>query len=90
MKVDFARTFDHVIAYWEFACAKSYDIQVSNDGSSFTTVWSKIDGSAGMGAIDSSLSGVNGRYVRMQAHERATGWGYSIFELEVYGSLPSS
>jgi len=86
-----AYAIDKVVTHWEFSAAKIYDIQVSDDGEYFTSVWSKNDGFGGMGKIDSVLGGVSGRYVRMQAYERATNWGYSIWELEVYGTmLPTS
>ena len=88
LQVDLEQVYniEKVSVAWEFACAKIYDIQVSNDGLSFNTVWSKTNGFGGMGTIESVLSGASGRFVRMQAHERATAWGYSVFEMEVYGS----
>ena len=74
---------------WEFACARKYDIELSTDGVSFTSVWSKTDGVGGMGLIDSVFSGTTARFVRLQAFERATQYGYSIWEMEVYGSVSS-
>ena len=89
LQVDLGTSYaiDLVKIAWEFSAAKVYDIQVSDDGVSFTTVWSKTDGYGGMGTIESDLGGVSGRFVRMQGHERATVWGYSIFELEVFGLM---
>lgn len=75
-----------VVIAWEVAAAKRYDIQVSNDHESWTTVWSRIDGIEGMGTVESLLSNVTGQYVRMQGHERATRWGFSIWEMEVFGT----
>lgn len=69
---------------WEFVTAKRYDIQVSMDGASWATSWSKTDGFGGMGIVESVLNGNTGRYVRMQGYERATVWGYSIWEMEVF------
>jgi len=28
----------------------------------------------------------SGRYLRMQGTQRATAWGYSLYELEIYGA----
>ena len=91
LQVDLGITYviSKVVVDWEFAAAKIYDIEVSNDGVSFTSVWSKNDGFGGMGSVESDIGGsVTGRFVRMHAFERATGWGYSIFEMKVYGSSP--
>lgn len=64
-----------VVISWENAAAERYDVQVSNDGKSWTTEWSKADGKEGMGTVESRLGqNVTGRYVRMQGHERATDW----------------
>ncbi|KAK1743584.1 discoidin domain-containing protein [Skeletonema marinoi] len=91
LQVDLGDVFlvSEVKISWEFACARKYDIELSTDGVSFTSVWSKTDGVGGMGLIDSVFSGTNARFVRMQAFERATQYGYSIWEMEVYGSVSS-
>jgi len=93
LQVDLGDMFaiSKVVIDWEFSAAKIYDIEVSNDGVSFTSVWTKNDGFGGMGSVESVIgsgSSVTGRFVRMHAFERATVWGYSIFEMKVYGSSP--
>ena len=50
---------------WDYASAISYDIQVSLDDISYTTVWSKTNGEADMGEVESYLGGIIIRYVRM-------------------------
>jgi hypothetical protein len=67
---------------WEAAYAKAYDIEVSSDGLEWTTVTSVIDGDGGIDELDVSATG---RYVRMRGTRRATPYGYSLWELEVYG-----
>ncbi|MGW4466211.1 ThuA domain-containing protein [Micromonospora sp. NPDC004704] len=67
---------------WETAAAKAYEIQTSPDGDTWTTVHSTTNGNGGVDDIQ--LSGT-GRYVRMYATERTTGWGYSLFDFNVYG-----
>lgn len=84
LQVDLGQVYniDKVTLIWHTSSAKSYDIQVSEDGDSFTTVWSKTDGIRNMGTVDSLLEGVIGRFIRMQSYERATSYGYSIYEMK--------
>jgi len=76
-----------VVLKWETASAKAYQIQVSNDGNSWTTLYSTTTGSGGNETIN--LSGT-GRYIRLYGTQRNTGWGYSIWEMEVYGTAQTS
>ena len=71
---------------WETASAKDYTVQVSDDGVTFTTLVTKTGMPAATNRID-DLTGLNGagRYVRVNGTARTTGYGYSIFELNVYG-----
>ncbi len=77
------RTFDHVQLAWETSFARSYEIQVSDDGAAWTTVHRVTDGQGGVDSLD--VTGT-GRYVRMLGTERGTGWGYSLLEFGVYAS----
>ncbi|WP_208543909.1 glycosyl hydrolase [Paenibacillus protaetiae] len=70
-----------VILNWEAAAGRAYDIQVSNNGSSWTTVYRQLHGSGGKEDIPLYT---NGRYVRMNGIGRATSFGYSLLEFEVY------
>ncbi|HCU48484.1 MAG TPA: beta-N-acetylhexosaminidase [Micromonosporaceae bacterium] len=67
---------------WEGAYAKSYEIQMSNDGTLWTTVYATTTGD---GAVD-DITGLtaSGRYIRMHGLERGSRWGYSLYEIEVY------
>lgn len=77
-----ARTLRRVILRWEAAYGSRYRIEVSANGSTWTAV-STID--AGNGGTDSVLFGpVSARYVRMAGVDRATDYGYSLWEFEVY------
>src|SRR5580658_6396623 len=67
---------------WEAAYATAFSIQVSNDNSTWTTVYSTTDGTGGNQTFPVS---VTDRYVRMYGTVRATQFGYSIFEFQVYG-----
>ncbi len=72
---------------WESAYGKDYHIDVSNDASTWTTIKS-ISGNTSL-INDNTVSGT-GRYVRVYGTQRGTIYGYSIYELEVYGSGTSS
>jgi len=67
---------------WETAYASAFQIQVSNDNTTWNTVYSTTTGAGGSETIPIS---VTARYVRMYGTVRATQWGYSIFEFDVYG-----
>ncbi len=72
-----------VVLDWEAAYAKSYTIQISDDGIDWTDVYSTTIGNGGNDNI--SLS-ANTRYVRMYGTERGnTAWGYSLYGFAVYG-----
>lgn len=69
---------------WQSAYGKDYQVQVSNDG----TAWTPIRAVAGNTARVNLLSGLaaTAQYVRVLGQARGTGYGYSIYELEVSGS----
>jgi beta-glucosidase-like glycosyl hydrolase len=67
---------------WEAAYATAFQIQVSSDNSTWTTIYSTTTGTGGQETF--SLSATD-RYIRMYGTVRATQWGYSIFEFDVYG-----
>ena len=69
---------------WEAAFGKSYKIQVSNDASSWTDVYSTT---SGVGGVEQISFVASGRYVRMLGVQRATTYGYSLWEFEVYGGV---
>lgn len=70
---------------WEAASAANYEIQVSKDGNEWTTIQS-VTGLQGARTDSWRVSGV-GRYVRVWCTKRSTGYGYSIWEFRLYGSL---
>jgi hypothetical protein len=76
-------TISQVVLTWETAYATAYRIQVSGDGSTWTDVYSTTTGTGGTETLN--VSGT-GRYVRMYGTTRATGYGYSLWEFQVYGT----
>jgi len=67
---------------WEAAYGKSYQIQTSNDATNWTTIYSTTTGNGGIDDL-TGLSG-SGRYVRVNGTVRATQYGYSLWDFEVY------
>ncbi|MFF9276917.1 discoidin domain-containing protein [Streptomyces griseosporeus] len=85
LQVDLGRSanLSRVVLTWEAAYGKDYEIQASDNGTDWRTL-RKVTGGDG-GTDDLAVSG-SGRYVRMQGLARATGYGYSLWEFQVYGS----
>ena len=69
---------------WEAAYAAKYEIQVFTDGKEWTTV-AKENGM--VGEITSSFAATKARYVKMQGVSRGTQYGYSIYEMQVFGAV---
>ena len=76
-----------VIIHWEAANAATYLIEGSNDNVQWTTLNSFTGGNFGDRTDTLEITGTY-RYVRMYGTSRSVGniWGYSIFEMEVFGS----
>jgi hypothetical protein len=70
-----------VVLQWETAYATAYQIQVSNDATNWTTIYSTTNG--GGGFEDFNVTG-SGRYVRLYGTARATAYGYSLWEFGIY------
>jgi len=73
---------------WEEAYGKAFKIQVSNDAKEWRDVYETEDGHTGVQQI--SFDEVTGRYIRMYGLQRGSGWGYSLWDFEVYGGQPES
>jgi beta-glucanase (GH16 family) len=77
-------TIGQVILRWETAYASAFQIQTSGAaGGPWTNIYSTTTGTGGTQTINVSGSG---RYIRMYGTTRATVWGYSLWEFEVYGT----
>lgn len=77
-------TVSQVNLYWESASGKDFKIQISSDASAWTDMASITNNSTFVNNI--AVSGT-GRYVRMLGITRNTGFGYSIWEFEVIGTI---
>jgi len=72
---------------WESAYGKSYQIQVSADATNWTPIYSTTTGAGGIEDL-TGLSGT-GRYVRMNGTLRGSAYGYSLYEFEIFGAVPT-
>jgi hypothetical protein len=77
------RAFNTVVLYWEAAFATQYQIQFSNDAQAWSVAATNTNGHGGVETV--SFPTVQARFVRMLGQVRATTFGYSLFELQVYG-----
>ena len=85
LQVDLGAThaISKVVLTWEAAYATAFQVQTSTDGTNWTTIYSTTTGTGGTQTL--SVTG-SGRYVRMYGTARATQYGYSLWEFQVYGS----
>jgi len=90
-QIDLGRMYsiDEVAVSWEVASAKSFFVEVSENGTNWNMLAARSNLPAGA-RIDEfkGLSG-KGRYIKLTGTERTTSWGYSIYEFEVYGNVPT-
>lgn len=77
--------FNTVEILWEPAYGKVYEIQASDDGKKWKTVH-REDNSDGEQDIIHIVQ-QSARYVRFYGIERATNWGYSLFEFKIKNEL---
>lgn len=92
------KSLDHIILDWEAASAKTYQVQIAPDGTCagsgpgclgtsdpWQTLASVTNPSHVNHRIDTMpLDGV-GRYVRVYATTRTGGYGYSLYEIDIFG-----
>ncbi|MFG1603575.1 discoidin domain-containing protein [Actinoplanes sp. NPDC049265] len=74
-------TLCQVDLQWESAYGKSFQIQTSANGTSWTNIYSTTTGTGGTQSL--SVTGT-GRYLRLYGTARATGYGYSLWELRAF------
>jgi len=86
LQVDLGTTaaIDQVVLSWEAAYGTAFQLQTSADGGSWTTIYSTTTGTGGTQTL--AVSGT-GRYVRLYGTARATQYGYSLWEFQVYGTV---
>ncbi|SNT53302.1 Fibronectin type III domain-containing protein [Streptosporangium subroseum] len=89
LQVDLGDTYTvyQVAINWEDSYAKGYKLQTSPDGQKWTDAFTETAGNGGTDLVDLNA---DTRYIRMQGTAKAGQWGYSIYEMKVYGALPDT
>ncbi|MFP4681770.1 MAG: discoidin domain-containing protein [Chitinispirillaceae bacterium] len=83
-------TVDKVVLNWEEAHGVVYNIEVSDDAETWTTVFEETENSSAGEKIHTFPS-VEAQYVRMYGIERVLEWGgFSLYDFEVYGEEAST
>lgn len=85
IKVDLgaSASVSQIVLKWEAAYATGYRIEFSTDNSTWTTAYSTTTGPGGTETLN--VSGT-ARYVRLTGTARATPYGYSLWEFQVFGT----
>jgi len=78
---------DKIVLKWEAAYATSYTIRFSNEVGSWSgqRIHYQHNGVGGVETIDRDLGQY--RYIKIELNTRATAYGFSLFEVEVYKNL---
>ncbi len=74
----------YVTLLWETAYSSQFEIQVSENALDWTTITTQ----SGTGGTQTVKIDINARYIRMYGTQRATNYGHSMYEFEVYGIEP--
>ncbi|MEU0068878.1 discoidin domain-containing protein [Streptomyces sp. NPDC006332] len=85
LRVDLGATaaISQVVLRWEAGYGRAFQVQTSDDGTAWSTLYSTTTGVGGVQTLD--VNG-KGRYVRVHGTQRGTPYGYSLWEFQVYGS----
>jgi hypothetical protein len=79
------QSVNRVLLNWQTAYGKAYRLEVSTDGSTWGTVYSTTAGDGGTDHI--TFDPVETRFVRIYGTARGTQWGYSLWEIGVFGDV---
>ncbi|MEU3834994.1 discoidin domain-containing protein [Streptomyces microflavus] len=84
IRVDLGATtqLSQVVLDWETAYGKGYRVELSTNGSTWSTAYQTTNGDGGTDTLN--VSG-EARYVRVYGTARGTGYGFSLWEFKVYG-----
>ena len=77
-------TISQVVLQWENAYATAFQIQTSTDATTWTAIYTTTTGTGGTQTLP--VTGT-GRYVRVYGTARATQYGYSLWEFQVFGTI---
>jgi len=83
------QTLCGVTLKWEAAYAKAFKVELSNDATAWTPVYATTNAAGGTQTL---VVDGSGRFLRLTLLQRATGYGYSLFEMQAFapGSVAST
>lgn len=81
-------TFSSVKAHWGNTYATSWKLEVSNDGTKWTTLKDHLAASEKGQVQEVTFDKQQARYVKLTTATRNQQWPMSLWEFEVFGSLP--
>ncbi len=76
------KTIGHIQLQWETAYAKSYALEVSNDGQTWRSIFASTRGHGGLENL--RFPPVTTRWVRLLGTQRGTKFGYSLYSFQVF------
>lgn len=79
-----AHTVQRMVLNWEPAHAKEYEILLSDDNKNWRSVYQEQNGQPGYKEIEQI--NFSGRFLKLDLKKRATEYGYSLYELEIYAN----
>ncbi|MBS1371951.1 MAG: discoidin domain-containing protein [Lentisphaeria bacterium] len=79
------KTVGQIQLDWEAAAGKEYVVQFSDDGKSFSDVFTVTNGRANAREII-RIQPLETRYIRIRGKKRVTPHGYSLWEIKVYSA----
>jgi len=82
------QTISRMKLFWEAAYGDQYEIRVSSNKQDWTTVFNIGQGQKS--EVNIVFEPISCRYIQILFKKRATGWGYSLFEVEAYENNGSS
>lgn len=89
ISIDLQEVYDLTGAriYWEAAAAKSYEVQVSLNGTEWIRAYYTSNADGG---IDDLPFQASARYVRVYSYSRISQYGNSIREFEIFGTIKTA
>lgn len=79
-----SRTFNYIRIKWEGAYAKQFQLLSSTDGENFSAFYTENNLTQADWQALYFDSAITAQYIKYQGIERATQWGQSFYEFEVY------
>lgn len=77
------KTFSCIVLFWENAYSTDYKLEISDDGKTWKTIHVQKNG---QGKIEDIYlkKNVTARYFRVYSEKRATGYGVSLHEIQLF------